>query len=414
MTPRRLPVRPDLAVLEREALELSRSTESGDGATPRSLGARPRSGASASDGLDAARTALAHAYGVSSWARLVLACRVTDAIWRDDLESLRELLTRHPELLHEDARAVASNWGPPMSYAANLGRDRVIEWCHEHGAQDHDHAFDRACLQGRIATASRLHALGARVRAGAVMGPCETLNASGLEFLIERGAAIADEQGDRLAPVALVLETYCRDPEGKHRCLELLARHGIALPDTPTLALHRGRIDLLESHLGRDPRLVARTFAHEEIYPPELGCHADTSLALHGAPLDGGTLLHLCVDCDEIELARWLLDRGADVNARARIDADGFGGHSALFGCAVSQPHRVGRRGAEAFARLLLDHGADVSVRASLRKRLRFVADESMHEYRGVTALSFARRFHDQDWVDPAVVALLVERGASE
>jgi hypothetical protein len=41
------------------------------------------------------------------------------------------------------------------------------------------------------------------------------------------------------------------------------------------------------------------------------------------------------------------------------VDADGFGGHTALIGCVVSQPFRVGLRTDDAFARLLLDRGAD-------------------------------------------------------
>lgn len=96
----------------------------------------------------------------------------------------------------------------------------------------------------------------------------------------------------------------------------------------------------------------------------ELVCHADESLALHGTPLAGTTLLHLCVDYDELDIARWLLDRGADPN-----------------------------------------------VRASLRKRLRFVDDETMHEYRDVTPLSWGERFHDQSWVNRAAMALIAERG---
>ena len=143
----------------------------------------------------------------------------------------------------------------------------------------------------------------------------------------------------------MILETYCRSPEGKRRCLELAVQQGIDLPDTPAA---------------------------------ELECHADTSLALHGTPLAGATLLHLCVDGDAIEIAGWLLERGAQANARAAVDAEGFGGHTPLFGCVVSQPYRVGRRRDGAFASLLLDHGADPNARASLRKRLRFVADESM------------------------------------
>lgn len=391
MADRHFPVRPDLDQLEREAKNLLGTAD-----------------------LAEAQLALARSYGLPDWPRLVLACRMTDAIWRDDAGAVRDLVSNHPQLLHEDARGVKGNWGPPMSYAANLGRDRIVAMLHDLGATDLQHAFDRACLQGRLDTARQLYAMGARPVLGCVMGPAETQSGSGLSLLLELGAAISDEHGDRLAPVALVLETYCRNPEGKHRCLELFAEHGIDLPDTPTMAVHRGRIDRLEDHLRRDPELLVRTFSHEEIYPPELGCHADFSLALHGTPLAGTTLLHLCVDNDEIEIARWLLDRGADANAKAELDADGFGGHTPLFGCVVSQPWRVGLRTDDAFARLLLDHGVDPNARASLRKRLRFVADESMHEYRDVTPLSWGERFHDQDWVSRPAMRLIAERGGQE
>ena len=166
----------------------------------------------------------------------------------------------------------------------------------------------------------------------------------------------------------------------------------------------------------RDPELLSRTFSHEEIYPPALGCHADHSLALHGTPLAGSTLLHMCVDFDEIEIARWLIDHGADVNANAEIDADGFGGHTPLFGCVVSQAYLCRRQGDAAFARLLLDHGADPNARASLRKRLRFVPDESMHEYRDVTPISWGEQFHGpgsagHTWVSQPAMQLIAERG---
>jgi ankyrin repeat protein len=209
----------------------------------------------------------------------------------------------------------------------------------------------------------------------------------------------------------LLLQTYSRWPKGKHECLELLAVRGIHLPDTSAMAVHRGRIDLLEIHLRRDPDLLTRTFSHEEIYPPELGCSADHSLALHGTPLAGTTLLHLCVDFDEIEIARWLIAHGMNVNAKAAVDSDGFGGHTALFGCVISQPYRCGLQQDAAFARLLLDHGADPNAHASLRKRFRFVRDESMHEYRDVTPLSWGERFYDQDWVNRAAMRVMAERG---
>jgi ankyrin repeat protein len=340
---------------------------------------------------------------------------MTDAIWRGDLETVRGLLSKNPALLHEPARGLPdSNWGPPMSYAANVGQDAIIAMLREMGALDLQHAFDRACLQGQLETARRLRTMGAQVTPGCVMGPCETLNDAGLALLLELGADLTDAEVNRLAPVALLLQTYCRYPEGKHRCLELAAQRGIALPDTPVMAVHRGRIDLLESHFQRDPTVIRRTFANEEIYPPEVGCSADHSLGLHGTPLAGTTLLHVCIDFDEIEIARWLIEHGADVNAQAEIDTDGFGGHTALFGCVVSQAYLCGRQKDGAFAQLLLDHGADPNARASLRKRLRFVPDETLHEYRDVTPLAWGEQFHGQrfhKWVSQPAMRLIAEAG---
>lgn len=416
MADRHFPVRPNLDQLKQQAKDLLRDVRQGNTAAVAELQKHhPKNIESGKAKLADAQLALARSYGLRSWPRLVLSCRIIDAIWRDDADAVRGLILKYPRLLHEMARGTAScNWGPPMSYAANLGRDRIIAMLRDLGAADLQHAFDRACLQGQLDTARQLYMMGARPARDAVMGPAETLSGAGMEFLLKLGAEISDEKGGRLAPVAMVLETYCRNPKGKHQCLELFGAHGIKLPDTPTMAVHRGRIDLLAEHLRHDPGLLTRTFLHREIYPPEVGCHADQSLALHGTPLAGTTLLHLCVDNDEIEIARWLIERGMDVNVKAEIDADGFGGHTALFGCVVSQPYRVGLRKDDAFARLLLDHGADPNVRASLRKRLRFVEDETMHEYRDVTPLGWGERFHDQDWVSKSVMRLIVERGGQK
>ncbi|MFZ1142679.1 MAG: ankyrin repeat domain-containing protein [Candidatus Sulfotelmatobacter sp.] len=415
---RHFPVRPNLDQLKHQAKDLLRAVRQGDPAAIAELRKHYSKAIEPSAAkLADVQAALARSYGLAGWPRLVTACRMTEAIWRGDLDAVRELVRKNPRLLHESARGVAdSNWGPPMSYAANVGQDGIIAMLRGMGAEDLQHAFDRACLQGQLETARRLHAMGARIVPGLVMGPCETLNAEGLALLFELGAQLTDEHDDRLAPVALLLETYSRGPEGKHRCLELVAERGIALPDTPAMAVHRGRIDLVEAHLRRDPRLLSRTFSHEEIYPPELGCHADHSLALHSTPLAGTTLLHICVDFDEIEIACWLIEHGADVNARAEVDAGGFGGHTPLFGCVVSQAYLCGRQQDAAFARLLLDHGADPNVRASLRKRLRFVPDESMHEYHDVTPLSWGERFynpgsHDHTRVSEPAKRLIAERG---
>jgi hypothetical protein len=408
---RHVPVHPNLDQLRHQAKDLLRGVRDGSpDAVAEFTRNHPESVPPAGARLSDAQLALARAYGVTSWPRLVVACQIIDAIWRDDVDAVRRLVRRDPALLVEDARGVKGNWGPPMSYAANLGRDRIIEMLRAEGAEDLDYAFDRACLQGQIGTARRLHAMGARPARGSVMGPCETLNPAGLRFLLELGAELCDEHGDPRAPLGMVLETYARIPAGKHACLEILGEY-IALPDTAPMAIHRGRLDLLQALVARDAGVVTRTFSHDEIYPRSLGCHEDPTAALHGTPIAGGTLLHLCVDFHETAIAEWLLDHGADVNGRAAIDSNAFGGHTALFGCTVSQPYRVGALRGEGLTRLLLDRGADPNVRASLRKELRGVADETPHEYRDVTPLGWGEQFHDQDWTNPDAMRLIAERG---
>ncbi len=401
---RHVPVRPNLEQLRNQAKDLLKAHQSGDPAALEELQTpEPK--------LADAQLALARSYGLASWPRLVTACQLIDAIWENDIETVRKLVVQNPKLLTEDARGVPGNWGPPMSYAANVGRNEIVEMLREMGSQDVQYAFDRACLQGKLETARLLFGMGARPQRGCVMGPCETLSGTGLAFLLELGAELCDDQGDRLAPVALILQTYTRNPVGKHACLEIAAAH-VELPDTAPMAVHRGRIDLLEAHLRRDPDLLTRTFSHQEIFPPELGCHADETLALHGTPLAGATLLHMAVDYDEFEIVEWILANGGPVDAKAAIDADGFGGHTALFGCIVWQPHHSkARPSSERYVRMFLDHGANINARASLRKALRFVEDESLHEYTDVTPRSWGERFHNQAWVEKNALAVVIREG---
>lgn len=409
MPARHIPVRPNLEFLRNQAKDLLKSLRSNDPSALSELqNLHPKPPTPELAKLSDAQLVLARSYDIPSWNRLVLSCRLTDAIWRDDIETVRRMLIERPKLIRENARATEKcNWGCPMSYAANLGRDGIIKMLGEMNATDTQHAFDRACLQGKLDTARLLHSMGGKPLPGCVMGPCETLNPSGLAFLLEMGAELKDEHGDPLAPAGLILQTYSRNPMGKHRCLDIVAENGIVLPDTPAMAVHRGRIDLLEKHLIADPELLNRTFPHKDFYPAELGCHEDESMALIGTPVVGGTLLHLAVEYDEIEVARWLISKGMDVNEKAEVDLEGFGGHTALYGCVVSQVYSAKCRRDDLFARLLLENGADTQVRASLRKQLRDSNDDSLHISRNVTPYEWGANFHVQDFVNPAVMKLI-------
>ena len=416
---RLLPVRPDLDQLKHQAKDLLQSIRRRDPSALAEFSLDPERAK-----LADAQFALARSYGAASWPRLVQSCKLIDAIWRDDIDAVRELVQKHPKLLHENAGIRNKNWGPPLTYAANLGRDRIIKMLYELGARDLESAIDRAALQSKIGTARMLHEMmgSPPPSEGALDGPAYTLSASGTALVLELGAQVVDKNGKRLAPVDVVLETDSRKPAAKHEILELYVQHGLELPDTPVMALHRGRIDLLETHLRRDPQLLQRTFTHDEIFPPELGCH-DEVLATQGTPLAGTTLLHMCADYDEIEIARWLLERGMDPDAKAAVDSHGFGGHTALFATVVSQPNywmnRTRQPQVAPFTQLLLDHGANPNVRASLRKRLhpgyagRYDVEKT-YEYRNITPLGWGRQFHAKVFVSDAAMRLIEERGGLE
>ena len=417
---RRLPVRPDLQHLKRQAKDLLRGIHAGDAAAIAELREHcPDLIDPASARLADAQLALARSYQTTSWPRLVQAVQLATAIWRDDLDAVKDLVTGNPSLIREHVlMRTDSNWGPPMTYAANLGRDRIIQLLHRLGAADLESAVGRAALQGKVATAKMLYEMSGRPPLGdnALGGPAYTLSAEGTALLLALGAGIRAGQG---CPVEVVLETDARNPAAKHAILEMYERHGLALPDTPTMALHRGRIDLLEEHLQRDPGLLSRTFSHREIYPAELGC-GDPLDATVGTPLGGSTLLHMCVEYDELEIARWLLDRGTDVNVRAAVGRAGFGGHTALFNTVVSQPNfwmnyrKRGPFGAP-FTELLLERGALPNARASLWKRLHpGHGDPARHEYRDVTALSWGRRFHAPIFVSEPALRLIEDAGGVE
>jgi ankyrin repeat protein len=150
-----------------------------------------------------------------------------------------------------------------------------------------------------------------------------------------------------------------------------------------------------------------------------MGC-GDPLDATTGTPLGGTTLLHMSVDFNEIEIARWLLDRGMDPNVRSAVGASGFGGYTSLFSTVVSQPNfwmNHNQRGPfEApLTELLLERGADPNIRASIWKRLHpGHGDPARHDYRDVTALSWGHRFHAPIFVSKPAMQLIGAAGGGD
>jgi hypothetical protein len=420
MPVRRLPVRPDLEQLQHQAKEFLRALRGGDVKAVAELHQHhPESIAAPDAKLADAQLVVARSYGVSSWTRLVHAVRLARAIWRDDLEEVQSLITQNPALIHEPVLIGAdSDWGPPMTYAANLGRDRIIRLLHSRGARDLERAAGRAALQGQRDTVRMIYDLAGRppLEKLTLAGPAYTLSVEGTAVLLTLGVRVVGPDGVDHNTMEHLLGTDSRNPAAKHRILDLYVEHGFEPPDTPVMALHRGRIDLLQSHLARDPDLLTRTFDIADVFPLAPACSREPYVA-QGTPVHRTTLLHIAAYFDEVEIGQWLLDRGMDPDAPAATEADGIGGYTALYSTVVSQRnfwvnYGKGEPDEARFTRLLLDGGADPNIRASLRAGLEAGhGGGPLREYRDVTPLGWGEQYPARIFVSAESLRLVEARG---
>jgi ankyrin repeat protein len=385
------------------------------------------------ESLTDAQFKIAREYGFDSWPKLKAHVellhetgQLKEAIDVEDLPRVIEMMTKNPAL-HK--APLGYNKNGPLTWVGECRtvngtptqtRLEMARWMIEHGSDIHqggDGPLMRAAMNDdRTPMMELLVAHGADVNAvwngyyPIICAPCECLAPGALKWLLEHGAnprVVSTKYG---SPLSMVVGTYARGSKGKHECLEVFASQGFVLPETPCMAFHRGRIDLLEEHLNRDTGLLNRRFSETEIFPPELGLKPGDGL--HLTPIAGTTLLHLAIEYDELEIASWLLEKGADANARSAVDAEGFGGHTPLFHAVVA----LGARD-DAKARLLLKYGADPNARATIRKQLKDTGDagkETMFEFHNVTPISYAKSFQEPKWISRSTLELLKAHGGVE
>jgi hypothetical protein len=223
-----------------------------------------------------------------------------------------------------------------------------------------------------------------------IFSPCDTLSPAALKWLLDRGA---NPNIGKYSALDYVIGGYARSPE-RSACIEILLRAGgTTRHDNPLLLeILRNRIDRLAGQLDADPAAIQRRF-------PEFGFGPGTGT--RRLTLKGTTLLHVAAEYGNLEAARLLLERGADVNARATLDEAGVGGQSPIFH-AVTQFNDWGLSVAE----LLIERGADLTLRAKLPGHY-----ERLDEVVECTPLGYALRFPGGP---NQTVTLLKEHGAAE
>ena len=382
-----------------------------------------KTGAAAS--ITDAQFKVARLYGFASWSKLKAHVdsfeeigQLKQAIDTNDIVRVKTMMTRNPAL-----HRVPLGYGKdgPLTWVAECRvpweppspvRLAMAEWMITHGSDVHqgsDGPLMRAALNGyRIPMIELLVSHGADVNAlwhghfPIIFAPCESLDPSALKWLLDHGAnPNCRDHGYKISghsypgtALDYLIAGYARSLERLSACIDvLLEAGGETKYDTPAvLALLRGRLDNLAELIDAEPGLVHERFS-------ELDCGQTGGRLLL---LQGGTLLHVAAEYGNVAGVALLLDRGADVNARATVADAGAGGQTAIFH-AVTQ---FGDGGLPV-TQLLVERGADLAVRVKLPGDY-----ERPGEIVECTALGYALLFGGPR--QRRTVTLLRERGAVE
>ena len=394
--PRQLPEHPNLRHLKDQAKDLLK--------------------AGAATSVTDAQFKIARLYGFSSWPKLKAHVdslkeigRLKLAIDADDVDLVKTLMTRNPALHRAPlgygqsgpltwAAECRIPWGPPSPE-----RMEMAKWMIENGSDAHqggDAPLMRAALNDmRIPMMDLLVSYGADVNAEwngdfpILFASCEAVAPATLKWLLEHGAD-PNRGNQKWANTALdyLICAYARSSKFP-LCVDLILEAGGRTKyDAPgVLDLLQGKIDRLAERLDADPELVNRRF-------PELDCGQTGNRFLL---LRGATLLHVAAEYGQLEAARLLLDRGAQVNAKATVDENGVGGQTPIFH-ASTQFDDWGFQ----VAQLLVERGADLSIRVKLPGDY-----ERPGEVVECTPLGYALRFPGGE---NKTATLLRERGGVE
>ncbi len=382
-SPRQLPERPNLRYLKDQAKGLLKA------------------GRAAS--VSEAQRTVARFYGFANWPKLKAyieahgamneIAALKQAIDSNDLVGVKLLMTRNPALHHAP---IGYNKNGPLTWVAECRvpweapsavRLAMAQWMIDHGSDLHqggDGPLMRAALVAdRIPMMELLVRNGANVNAEwnghfpIIFAPCETVQPRALQWLLEHGAdPNCSKPGRKHPETALdyVIGTYSRSAE-LGECIDLLMNAGCTTKrDLPAvLELLRGRLDRFVEHLDRDASLMSRRFGELDF----------GNTAYRRMLLRESTLLHVAAEYGNVEAARILLEKGADINARAELDEAGVGGQTAVFH-AASQLYDYGLPVLE----FLVQRGADLSIRAKLPGHY-----ERPDELVECTALGYAEMF---------------------
>ena len=133
---------------------------------------------------------------------------------------------------------------------------------------------------------------------------------------------------------------YTRTPRFKH-CVKAFVDYGLKFDDKNLLSVLLDDAKSLELLISNNPEIVSKKYTLRCAY----------------TPLQDVTLLHICAEFNHLSCAEILVNYGADVNAKAGVDENKFGGQTPVF-------HTVNQNSNQSIDMLnfLLSRSADLKI----------------------------------------------------
>ena len=146
-----------------------------------------------------------------------------------------------------------------------------------------------------------------------IIGDFEIHSVEGIEECFENG--VDPNQLYRGKPLIYeMINMYLRGPKFKN-CIKVFVDFGLKFDDKVLLAVLLDDANSLDKLLADNRDLLSKTY----------------SLNCTFTPLYEASLLHICAEYNHLACAKKLVEHGIDINIKAGLDDNGFGGQTPIF-----------------------------------------------------------------------------------
>jgi ankyrin repeat protein len=146
-----------------------------------------------------------------------------------------------------------------------------------------------------------------------IIGDFEIHSVAGIRDCFKNGVSPNDRVNGKPL-VNELINMYLRGPQFKE-CMKVFVENGLDFEDKILLTVLLDDSKALDIHLQENPGALTKKYSFDCTF----------------TPLYQASLLHICAEYNHLSCAEVLVKHGMDINTRAGLDENGFGGQTPIF-----------------------------------------------------------------------------------